>query len=58
MHLCRLMHVLEQLFDCTAQLYAPDARKAELHCEWALGAFLGEMGGRRLSVSTVGSFAV
>ena len=56
MHLCRLAMVLEHLFAGDAMLYAPDPKRSDLHCEWALGAFLGELGGRRLSVSTVGRF--
>lgn len=58
MHLCRLSLVLERIFDPAARLYAPDVKKSDLHCEWALGAFLGELGGRRLSVATVGTFTL
>ncbi len=46
MHLCRLAHALEQLFAPEARLYAADPKRAPLHCEWALGAFMhGARGG-------------
>ena len=57
MHLCRLALVLEELCAPQMLLYAPDPRKhSDLHCEWALGAFITDASGRRLSASTVDAF--
>ena len=43
MHLCRLAHVLERLFEPQARLFAPDPKMYDLHCEWPLGAFMEEL---------------
>ena len=43
MHLCRLAHVLDLLFEPDAQLFAPDPKRYDGNCEWTLGAFVDAM---------------
>ncbi|KAK3247909.1 hypothetical protein CYMTET_42609 [Cymbomonas tetramitiformis] len=46
MHICRLAHVLEQLFHPKARLFAPagtDVTGARLDCEWTLEAYAREL---------------
>ena len=58
MHLCRLAHVLEKLFEADARLYAPQSgSNRAIQCEWSVGAFVEEA--RRVRdrrQSTVASF--
>lgn len=42
MHLSRLAHVLEAIFEPDARVYAPG--RSDVHCEWAVGAFVDEVG--------------
>jgi hypothetical protein len=57
MHICRLTHVLEQLFDPGARFFAPpgtDTAGARLDCEWTLEAYstvIKELDERALSSS-------
>jgi len=57
MHLSRLAIVLEVLFEEEVRLFAPNVR-GSLHCEWALGAFAGEVRSRQLTTGSLAQYAL